>query len=336
MGATGWWAEILSFSVAASVQRIRAALTGSQAQPTGTAQPELQQPTASLSGAMAPRGTVAVETRSPLFTASLSMLGIANPSLMPATAALTGSQRQSGTAAAALRPATTALAGAQTQAGTMGAVLTEPVSVLTGTAGAAGAHYSDNFNRTDASTLGASWTAIEVGLGTEFRILSNTAAVSSAGIGLYGLDIVISEFNSALSTDNHKVAVTMAATEPDEVYLFLRSDGIDLVEADFVNGDIWVIQTLTGCSAPYLGDGTATARATTGAAQSFTASDVLSFEANGTTYTIKKNGTTILSWTDSGGAHTGYVNSAHRKVAMAIFASTSTSQAVDDFAADDL
>jgi hypothetical protein len=335
MGATGWWAEILSFSVATSVQRVRAALTGSQAQPTGTAAPELLQPTASLSGAMAPRGVVAAEIRSPLFAGSLSMLGTAAATLQEPVAALTGSQRQTGMAAAMLQEPIAALTGAQAQVGTMGAVLTEPVGALTGTAGAAGAHYTDDFNRANSATLGANWTAYDTqGLGTEFRILSNTAAVSSTGIGANGFDIVFSEYNTALSTDNHKVAVTVAATKPDVVTLDVRSNGTDYVQAECPDGDVWLIYTITGATA-YVG-GTVTQRAVTGATQSFTASDVVSFEASGTAYTLKKNGSTILSWTDSGAAHTSFVDSSHRKVAIVIAALSSTSQAVDNFAADDI
>lgn len=194
-----------------------------------------------------------------------------------------------------------------------------------------GAHYTDNFNRANNASLGANWTAYDVfGLGTTFRIFSNTAAVSAAA------DFVWSEYNSALSTDDHSVSVTVAATKPDQVILYLRSDGHDYIQFIMPDGSPWEITTSSGDTSPYDGLGTTTQRAVTGASQSFSAADVLSAEASGNVYTLKKNGAVIVSWTDSGAAHTSFVNSSHRKVAMFISASSSASQAVDDFAADDI
>lgn len=232
-------------------------------------------------------------------------------------------------------PAMTATAAAAVPTVSSGVTVSPPVA--TASAGMAtptvdvpvGVHYSDNFNRANNSTLGASWTSYNLGFG-ELRILSNTAAVPASGAA------VLSEYGSALTTDNHKASVKVAATKPDAVTLILRSDGTDMVLAGLADGSAWTISTITGNSSPYSFSGTNTERAVSGSTQTLSASDVLSFEASGAVYTVKKNGSTILTWNDSGGAHSSYVNSGHRKTAVIVEGYSSGSQAVDDFAADDL
>ena len=203
-----------------------------------------------------------------------------------------------------------------------------------------GAHYTDNFNRSNASTLGASWTAKDpFGIATQFRILGNTAALSATGIGAFGFDGVLSEYNSALSTDDHSVSLTVAATAPDFLNLYLRSNGgSEYIFATIAAGGTADITTVIGDSG-YLaanGSGTVTTRNSSAGSQTITASDLFLFQAVGNVYTLKKNGSTLVSWTDSGGAHSSYVNSTHRKAAISIGGFSSTSQAVDNFTADDI
>lgn len=198
-----------------------------------------------------------------------------------------------------------------------------------------GAHYTDNFNRSNNASLGANWTSYDnSGLGTQFRVLSNTAAVSATGIGTYGFDQVLSEYNTALTTNNHKVSVTIGATKPFAVVLYLRSNSSAYVATSCIDGNPWSISGISGATGYEESSASTDLSSSTAGNESFAASDVLSFEASGSTYTLKRNGSTVLSVTDS--AHSSWVDSSHRKVAISIASVSSASAAVDDFDAQDI
>jgi hypothetical protein len=134
MGATGWWAEILSFSVETSIQKMRAALVGNRADPIGTVHPTLQEPKASFTGTMLPVGAAAAEIASPVFAAEQRTEGDITVATRRLTSSLTGSHQQTGTEAATLRRLTASLTGTQAQSGTMAASVAKAVSALTGSA----------------------------------------------------------------------------------------------------------------------------------------------------------------------------------------------------------
>ena len=195
-----------------------------------------------------------------------------------------------------------------------------------------GASYTDNFNRSNNASLGASWTAYDIGTTTYFRILSNEcAAPSSLPLG-YGL--CLSEYNTAVTSNNHKVSITVGATKPSSVLLVLRSNGTDYVWAQCPDGAPWSINYTSGEATPYQGVNSIEGNATVGS-ETFTAGDVLAVEASGDVYTIKRNGSTVLTWTDSGGDFTPYVDSSHRKTAIGALVLT-TADSLDNFLAGDI
>jgi hypothetical protein len=212
MGATGWWAEILSFSVETSIQKMRAALVGNRADPIGTVHPTLQEPKASFTGTMLPVGAAAAEIASPVFAAEQRTEGEIAVATRPRTAAFTGSHQQTGTEAAALRRLTASLTGSQTQSGSMAASVAKAVSALTGTAanpdiefvsGASAAanavamptHQAGDFimvftfrdGSTTQPTIPAGWTADSQNTGTSlsYQVGHKVAASSSETTGTW-------------------------------------------------------------------------------------------------------------------------------------------------------
>lgn len=199
---------------------------------------------------------------------------------------------------------------------------------------ASGAHYTDNFNRSNNASLGANWTSYDpAGLGVQLGISSNRAAFPASLPAGFGLSVAA--FNTALESNNFKVSVTVGPVLPNSISFQVRSNGgIDYVSGACTNGDLWTISYDIGDSAPYVGDG-ATPAADSGSAASFASGDVLSFEASGNAYALKKNGGTTASWNDSGGDFSPYVDASHRKVAVAVF-TTTPSASIDDFDTQDL
>jgi hypothetical protein len=133
MGATGWWAEILSFSVATSAQKLRAALVGSRNNPEGAAGIELQQPTASLTGVMPAAGSAAAALQLPAFAAATAIEATIETELQQSVAALTGAGAQVGAGAMSLQGPVAALTGTQAQSGSMAASMRKATTSLTGT-----------------------------------------------------------------------------------------------------------------------------------------------------------------------------------------------------------
>jgi hypothetical protein len=212
MGATGWWAEILSFSVETSIQKVRAALVGNRTDPIGTATPVLQEPKASFTGTMLPVGAAAAEIHTPVFTAEQRTEGDITVAARPLTSSLTGSHQQTGTEAATLRRLTASLTGSQAQSGSMAASVAKTVASLTGTAanpdiqfisGAAAAantvamptHQTGDwimvFTFRDGSmtqpTIPAGWTADSQNTGTSlsYQVGHKVAASSSETTGTW-------------------------------------------------------------------------------------------------------------------------------------------------------
>jgi hypothetical protein len=143
MGVTGWWAEILSFSVATSTQKLRAALVGNRADPTGSASIELQQPIAALTGLMPATGVAAPALQEPRFAAEAGTQGNVATELQQPVTALAGSGAQVGTSAIVLQEPIAALSGIQAQSGSMAAAVTKVTTALTGTHTATGVQFID-------------------------------------------------------------------------------------------------------------------------------------------------------------------------------------------------
>lgn len=224
--------------------------------------------------------------------------------------------------------AATATADAPVPAPSGGSSLTAVAATATAAATAptisVKASYSDPFTRANAATLGASWTGRT---STVLKVDTNVAVPDT--LSSFCLD----SYNSAMFTDDHKVTAVVTATSGLEgTLLYIRSNNSDSqIYAYMLNSGQWLIYSHTST---YNGSlSSPTQRAITPASQSYTTGDSLSFEATGNVYTIRKNGTSILTWTDSGNAvPTG---STHREVAICYYASAA-SHGIDSFTAVDL
>jgi hypothetical protein len=182
MGITGWWAEILSFSVAVSTQKLRAALVGNRADPTGSASIELQRPAVALSGLMPASGVVAPVLQEPRFTAEAGLQGSVAAELQQPITALAGAGAQVGTSAVTLQRSTAALTGVQTQSGSMAAALTKAVWAATGEQAVTGIQYIDGNAQTGATlTTMPTHQAGDLLLGWAYRDNSLTSPTLPAG-----------------------------------------------------------------------------------------------------------------------------------------------------------
>ncbi len=149
------------------------------------------------------------------------------------------------------------------------------------------AAYTDNFTRSNGA-LGANWSN---GNGSDPQIVSNQAAMGGTTDGYYP-----SRWASPAATDRWMVSVTYGATPSGTLSgaLIRANSG-------------WTQQVITGASnantyiytATAASGGTETQRATV--ATGFASGDTLKIVALGNLYTVYKNGTSILTWTDSGG-----------------------------------
>lgn len=225
--------------------------------------------------------------------------------------------------------AATATAAAGLPAPTGGLTITAVAATATAAAAvpviSIKASYADAFTRANAATLGTGWTGRTA---TVLKVDTNVAVPDT--LSSFCLD----SYDSGMNTDDHKItAVINAAPSGTEgCLIYIRSNNTDSqIYAYMVNASQWLIYSHTST---YNGSLSApTQRAITAGANSFTAADSLSFEATGNAYAIKKNGTSILTWTDSGSAvPTG---STHRGVAICYYASAAN-HGIDSFAAVDL
>ncbi len=146
----------------------------------------------------------------------------------------------------------------------------------------------DDFNRSNGA-LGANWSN---GNGADPAVVSNAAAMVGTTGGYFPTRWV-----QTSATDRYRVQATLGAT-PNAVasgVLIRATTSWSIAVLAYVDNTGTIIYTVTSATG-----GGAVNRASNGT--TWTSGDVLSIEADGTLYTIKKNSTTtILTWTDSGG-----------------------------------
>lgn len=197
------------------------------------------------------------------------------------------------------------------------AIAIPPTSVTGG-----GANFVDTFNRANGA-LGASWTNI-----TNFTIVSNAAVM--AAINTSGLAVPV----VTLGTDNHMVQVTLNITPTTgdfgQLWTRYRAGPFDTVHGDWQAGGAgFIIYTIINSVEVQRAQ-------TTGL--TFVAGSVISMQAVGNVYTMKLNGVTQCTWTDTSGAVYGpQINSAHRSVAMQLgVGATGANHGYDQFTAVDI
>lgn len=160
------------------------------------------------------------------------------------------------------------------------------MGIIVVSGGISRALYTDDFNRANG-TLGGNWT---YGNGSQPQISGNVAVMTSTTDGYYP-----AKYNSSVNTNNYFVQATCTSTSSVASGLTIR-----------VPTSGWAIFVLMMCTNSSSSIGTATSAAgggytnrTTGG-PSYTAGDVLRIECSNNVYTAKKNGTTTITWTDTG------------------------------------
>ena len=174
------------------------------------------------------------------------------------------------------------------------------------------ASYSDNFTRANAPDLGPNWTERTT---AKLHIASNLCVPDTANT------LALANYDSLPFTDNVKNTLTMGPTAGTEAAaIYIRSNGTDCIYAYCIQASPWVIYYKTGSD--WAGSVVnPTQAAITSGPVSWAQNDTLSFEATGNVYTLKKNGTTQLSWTDSANAY-NQVDPVHRAMAIGYVGAT--------------
>lgn len=230
-----------------------------------------------------------------------------------ATAAMPAAQISASSSANALTA--TASASGKTAAPSAGS--TVPATAATATAavngavGTAGMQYSDNFNRADSASLGSDWRADRNG---SPKIATNRSQMKTMGNGdgragnwasyQGGSD------SGRLATDNYAVKLQFIAPVGN-LATNNMSGGILAVADTFGAGVMcyFVVTTANGCAIytqsglpPTSGISTGqtgqTQRAVT--ATNAAVTDLFEFRRVGNVFTLYRNGSSFLSWTDTG------------------------------------
>lgn len=275
----------------------------------------------------APTGSIIAYTQKPVgvFSGGYVHAGVLDAQTQPAIGSFAGETQPSGTIIAATTPVTAALTGQVPMSGTIVAATQRAIAALSG---GTGLSYSDDFNRADAANLGGNWT----GRSNNLKIVSNVAVPDT--LSAFCLD----SYNFDFATDNHKVTAKIAAapTGTELLLINIRSNNTDSqIYASCQNGGQWIIYSK---ASTYAGALTSpTLRAITGTNVSFTAADDVSFEVSGTgasaVFEIKKNGSSILTFPDTGSAIPS--GATHRGWAVGYLA-TSAGHGIDSVTAADI
>lgn len=210
-----------------------------------------------------------------------------------------------GTASATGRPATPST-GSTVSATT--ATATAAVSTAVGTTGR---QYSDNFNRTDSTTLGADW---RVDRNASPRLVTNRAQMKTQAFGEGRAGCWTSyqggSDSGRLASDNYSVKAQLIAPVGNQANDNLTA--VVLAVADTFGAGVmcYAVVTLSNGSAIYTQSGLPptsgqssgqtgqTQRAVT--ATSFANSDLMEFSRSGNVFTLYRNGSVHLTWTDTG------------------------------------
>jgi hypothetical protein len=161
-----------------------------------------------------------------------------------------------------------------------------------------GSTFSDLFNRSNSSTLGASWNT-DAGIGASLTIASNAAIPDGGGIGG-------NIYTTAMATGNNQITVVMKGTPTagDFVSIGARcnlstdtSAASSLVLLTMVQGSLWTLYR----SASDTGVNTA-------GNQSWADGDTIDFTCVGGTLTVKRNGATVLTTGGATDLGAGYIS----------------------------
>jgi hypothetical protein len=158
-----------------------------------------------------------------------------------------------------------------------------------------GAHYTDDFNRSDNASLGANWVTNPSGSGT--LVITSNAAVNAGTFGdnFYSLPML---------TGQNQITVVMKGTPTagDIIAITARSNTTDTSTATTgvtllaTQGSPWSLYRFSG-------DG----GVSTGGNVSWAAGDTIVFTCVGTNLTVTKNGSTVLTTGGATDLAAGYI-----------------------------
>lgn len=199
-----------------------------------------------------------------------------------------------------------------------------PALGFTGVQGVTRLTFSDNFDRADSTTLGADWTEWNI-TGNSMAIASNRLQCQGSGSGGGSH----ARWNTLSNTDDQFSQAELGPNLTGTVRMNVRglaSDTVTMVSGLFTpNTGAWDIRTSVA--------GSETVRAS-GTAATGSAGQVVRFECSGNVYTLKVGGTTIGTWTDTGGVVTP--GPTRRTVGIRIGVSGSSTCNVDNWSGGDL
>ena len=205
------------------------------------------------------------------------------------------------------------------------------VGALSATVVSAGAHYSDDFNRADATTLGANWTQRNTVSTNQFQIVGNAARAATTDFSLMS----VSTWVQPMRSNHHRVnAVLKNFGFADIMVIFVRSNATTQV-ALMASGIGFALPLSIFTSTSYENAwGTGTQQVNLGV---FVADgDTISLEANSSRYTAYQNGVALGYWDDTGAI--APVDSSHREVGIAYtnYSGTTLAGGFDSWSADDV
>ncbi len=179
-----------------------------------------------------------------------------------------------------------------------------------------GVTFSDDFNRADSATLGASW-AHATGFG-DIKIVANTARATTDSA--YSIDL----YQTATNTNNQFVQWTVTFSGSGG-YL----DGYLRADSSLANAYFCLISNGGSPTTAIYKTVTTTTTQLTSNATTWTTGDVAKCTVSGTTITLFKNGSSVATATDSAVAS--------GSIGLAIFAIGNPNEAyLDDFSGGDL
>ena len=181
---------------------------------------------------------------------------------------------------------------------------------------------TDNFNRANNTSLGTNYTEVTTNLGRHLTISSNTAVPSALDSG----DSISLWTHDTFSNDQYAQAKITTSGTLDQCGsgVIIRGSGGNEGTGTY----IWVIAhhgATNNISIAEIVGGTYALKKQV--SQSWTDGDTWRIEATGTSYTIKLNGTTVTTTTES---------SVTSGSPGPFYSSTITSTAIDDFEGGDL
>jgi hypothetical protein len=302
---TGWWAEV---STAASVPRMAATAlltppTVSSVSPLNPSPPRM----AAIGAMRVPAISLSTAVAVPQMAATAAM---AVPALSNFVNAVLTPPRMSATAAMPVPAVSVSGDIAAPRMAATGALATPAVNTSSGVT------YSDTFNRSNASTLGAAWNTDGI-FGTGLTINSNAAKPDAGTVGgnIYA---------TAMATGNNEITLVMTGTPTagDIVLVVARSDNATnsstatkSVQLSMFQGNSWTLYRYSGDSG-----------VDTVGTESWAAGDTIVFSCVGATLTVKRNGSTVLTTGGATDLTAGYIG-------LGIVSST---VGIDSFTAQDI